>query len=158
MRGPMGKQQSTTAAMRNEQVFRNGAYPVLGTAMITAGVVAVAVAVVVAHDVAAIAVVAVIGALFASSGWIAYIRPRVVADDTGVTVVNPTRTVQLAWSQIERFHAGRLLYIVPRGRDQRQVAAWAVQAANLARMLGRTSHADRVASDLNRLLVRHRKR
>ena len=138
------------------RVFRNNTYPVIGWVLVASGAVMGALWLLLADDRTAQVVCPAFAWSVAVLGFLGYARPRVVAAEDGVTVVNPFRTVRLRWDEIERFEAGRQLHVVLRdGRGV--VGVWSVQAANAARMLGRTSHADRVAEDLNRLAARHRR-
>ncbi|HET7486672.1 MAG TPA: PH domain-containing protein [Acidimicrobiales bacterium] len=82
-----------------------------------------------------------------------YIATRVEATGEGVVVVNPWRTETLAWGDVLGFSADT--HLVVHRRQGPKIRVFAVQAANLARMLGRESHADHVARDLNGLLAEH---
>src|SRR5262245_49927438 len=126
------------------RVFRNNTYPVIGWILVAGGGVMGLLWLLLADDRAAQAVCPAFAWAGAAFGFVGYARRRLVAADDGVTVVNPLRTVRLRWDEIERFEAGRQLHVVLRG-GRGVVGVWSVQAANAARMLGRTSHADRVA-------------
>jgi len=80
-----------------------------------------------------------------------YVAPRVVATDWGVKVVNPFGTTELRWWDIERFDAQPMLTIVR--TDGSTVTAWAVQHAVTARLVGRTSQGESVATALTRQLA-----
>jgi hypothetical protein len=80
-----------------------------------------------------------------------YVAPRVVATDWGVKVVNPFGTTELRWWDIERFDAQPMLTIVR--RDGTTVTAWAVQHAMTARLVGRMSQGESVATALTRQLA-----
>src|SRR5215207_11006867 len=76
----------------------------------------------------------------AAAGWLAfrcYVAPRVVAGEAGVQIVNPFRTTQLRWADIERFEYRPMLTVVR--RDGTTVTAWAVPSPSSARLIGRTS-------------------
>lgn len=74
---------------------------------------------------------------------------RVEASPAGVRVVNPFTTHELSWSEVEAFSSER--YLVVHRSDGDVITAWAVQAANAARMAGRRSRADDVADRLREL-------
>jgi hypothetical protein len=137
------------------RVFRNNTYPVLGWALIASPVALIAVSALSGAGPFAVLCAIPLAPVAAAAGWFCYIVPRVVADEDGVTVFNPTQTHRLAWDQIDRFEAKDRLLVYPAGHDAPPVKAWAVQAANIARMTGRVSHADNVAADLNALLAQH---
>ena len=80
-----------------------------------------------------------------------YVAPRVVATDWGVRVVNPFRTTELRWWDIERFDSRPMLTIVR--CDGSTVTAWAVQHAVTARLVGRMSQGESVATALTRQLA-----
>ncbi|MCP9946585.1 MULTISPECIES: PH domain-containing protein [Streptomyces] len=82
-----------------------------------------------------------------------FIWTAVVADERGVQVRNPLRTQRFAWREIRGFRAEDRLVIEL--ADSREVRCWAVQRANIARMLKRRSHADAVAEDLTNLRERY---
>jgi len=87
-------------------------------------------------------------------GWFiyrCYVAPRVVSGDSGVRVVNPFGTTQLRWRDVERFESRPMLTIVR--RDGTTVTAWAVQHASTARLVGRVSQGESVATALTRQLA-----
>lgn len=125
--------------------LRNAAYPVVGAALSGAAVIAGAVAVVTVPASAWI-VVPTAGLAVAAMIWVLfrmYVHPRVIAGPTGITVVNPFRSEFCGWDAVRSVTADHALRIEL--WDGRRVTAWAVQAANLARLLGRESSADRIA-------------
>lgn len=79
----------------------------------------------------------------------AYVVARVEATPAGVRVVNPFATYELAWSEVAELSSVR--HLVVHRTDGSHVTAWAVQAANAARMAGRRSRADVVADRLREL-------
>ncbi|WP_052668995.1 PH domain-containing protein [Nitriliruptor alkaliphilus] len=79
----------------------------------------------------------------------AYVVARVEASPAGVRVVNPFATHELSWPDIEQISSER--YLMLHRADGSRVTAWAVQAANAARMAGRRSRADDVADRLREL-------
>jgi len=90
----------------------------------------------------------------AGAAWLVYrcyVAPRVVATDWGVRVVNPFGTIELRWWDIERFDAQPMLTIVR--TDGTRVTAWAVQHALTARLVGRLSQGESVATALTRQLA-----
>jgi hypothetical protein len=141
-----------TASQDEKRVFRNSAYPILGWILVVGFVglvIGVGVGVPFTPRWAAVLVVP----LFGVPAWIvyrAYIRSRVEANDNGITIVNPFRTVIVPWNQVDHVRADMRLVIVRRNGSS--IRAWAVQAANAARMFKRKSFADDVARDLNVML------
>lgn len=146
---------------RMTRTFRNRTYPVLGyvfglpLALTAIGcVIGAAVAEVPLAGSLALLLGAAAAAGLALLLWRTYVATRVEALDDAVVVVNPWRTTVIPWAQLEGFSADRQLVVHRRGESD--VRVFAVQAANAARMLGRDSHADHVARDLNELLAEHR--
>lgn len=87
-------------------------------------------------------------------GWLlyrCYVAPRVVATERGVRVVNPFRTIEVRWWDVERFESRPMLTVVR--RDGTTLTAWAVQHAATARLVGRTSQGESVATALTRQLA-----
>jgi hypothetical protein len=144
------------------RTFRNRTYPVMGWIFGTPACL-VAVGLIVAAFVgtnvtgAERAVLFVASAATAGVTWFVfrtYALSRIVATGSGVIIVNPIRTTAIPWRDIEKFEAAGMLRVCK--TDGSSVSVFAVQTANAARMAGRTSHADHVAGDLNRLLVESR--
>lgn len=131
------------------RTYRNASYPLIGGASILVILGVTAWYALSPTSIVSRVAVALGGCVLSWVAYRFYIRTRVVSDSRGVTVVNPISTIVLTWSEIDRFSAGNQLVVLPAVGDP--VAAWAVQAANGARMLGRRSFADDVAADLNRL-------
>jgi hypothetical protein len=133
--------------------YRNRTYPVIGWA-----VVALLACVIVALAAFGQFIAAFAAALASVPlTWLAYrayIRTAVETGEAGILVLNPFRTIRLRWDEIDRISAGMKLMIST--RDGGIVEAWAVQAANIARMTGRRSYADRVADELNQQLAESR--
>jgi hypothetical protein len=98
------------------------------------------------------------GAVAAFAVWLyrAFIRARIKTSTDGVVIVNPGRTTRLSWDEIETITVFTKLTF--RCTDGRELAAWAVEPTNIARLLGRTTYADRVAEELNQQLVNARGR
>lgn len=86
--------------------------------------------------------------------WRVLIRPYIQASAEGLVVVNPFNTYLISWDQIQKIYADHLLRIET--QDGKAVTAWSLQAANIAPMMGRRSHADEVAEELLALASRHR--
>lgn len=65
-------------------------------------------------------------ALLGAVGWLAYWRPRVVLDESGVTVHNVFRSVHLPWAGLREVHSryGLRLETI----DGEHIDAWAVPA------------------------------
>jgi hypothetical protein len=75
----------------------------------------------------------------------------VVANDRGVRVVNPFRTTDVPWADVERFEYRPMLTVVR--RDGTTVTAWAVPHSAGGRLVGRTSQGESVAAALTRQLA-----
>ncbi len=87
-------------------------------------------------------------------GWLiyrCYVAPRVVSSERGVRVVNPFRTTDVRWADVERFEPRPMLTIVR--RDGTTLSAWAVQHAETVRLVGRTSQGEPVTTALTRQLA-----
>jgi hypothetical protein len=79
--------------------------------------------------VTAVVIIAITGIMYACA-----LRPRIVADDAGVTVVNPLREHVLRWSavtQVDLKHNVRVHYRGPAGDTI--VHSWAVQSSGRSR-------------------------
>ena len=88
------------------------------------------------------------------AGWLifrCYVAPRVVSSARGVRVVNPFRTIEIRWADVERFESRPMLTVVR--RNGTTVTAWAVQHAATARLVGRTSQGESVTIALTRQLA-----
>ena len=66
-------------------------------------------------------------------------------------VVNPFHTVEVGWTDVERFESRPMLTVVR--CDGTTVTAWAVQHAATARLVGRTSQGESVTTALTRQLA-----
>lgn len=131
-------------------MFRNPSYPIIGWSFTVIGSFFGGMWLVLAEPAAKIGC-APFALLMAIVGYVVYARPKVVADERGVTIVNPLRTTHVSWPKIKTFKADHLLNVYRRG-GLPPLSAWAVQAANITRILGKTSYADRVAAELNAML------
>lgn len=82
---------------------------------------------------------AVVGAIMLFVTSLAYtlaLRPRVIADDAGLTVVNPFRTHHVRWQAIESVDTGewvRVRYTVPGPAGTRTLHCWALYVSARAR-------------------------
>lgn len=137
---------------RLPRTFRNDAYPVLGWTFMIFALCCLSGAWAVRGNLDDGFIFVPLGILAVMFCWRGYIRPRIIADVGGVTVVNVLSTHVVPWSDIERFQAFDLLTVFLRPERGGQLAVWAVQAANAARLTGRRSRADDVADELNALL------
>lgn len=143
-----------TASPLKKRVFRNTAYPILGWVLVV-GFVGLTIGIGIGVPLSPRWGFGFVVALFGAPAWIvyrAYIRSRVEADESGITVLNPFRTLHIPWHKIEYIRAEMRLVIVRKG--EAPVRAWAVQAANAARMFKMKSFADDVAKDLNVMLAK----
>lgn len=85
------------------------------------------------------------------------LRARVVADDTGVEIVNYVSRRRYPWDEVDRFEVGFAYWgitLVPRSGPPVKVNA--IQKTNLYHWLGKRGRADRVVEELNALLAAHR--
>ncbi len=137
---------------RLPRTFRNGAYPVLGWTSMLVALCCLSGAWAVRGNVDDGFIFVPLSILAVLVCWRGYVRPRIVADVEGVTIVNVLTTHVVPWSDIERFQAFDLLTVFLLPERGGRIAVWAVQAANLARLAGRRSKADDVADELNALL------
>ncbi|MEU9132678.1 PH domain-containing protein [Kitasatospora sp. NPDC048540] len=80
-------------------------------------------------------------------------RLRVAVTDRGVQVVNILGSRQVPWSDIRGFDVGNSLVIEL--ADGREIGCSAVQPSGLERLLGRPTHAGRVADELEALRARY---
>jgi ribosomal protein S18 acetylase RimI-like enzyme len=85
--------------------------------------------------------------------WRFGLHPRIVADDGGVSVVNPFRRVGFDWDEVRVVFPGEngLVVASPRVRAE----AWCVQKSNTAIRRGRHTRADVIAADLLGLMDSH---
>jgi hypothetical protein len=130
----------------DEVVYKNATYRWLGWVSILVVVVfGLAFAAAIASPWSVVPILVALPAI-----WIvyrSYVSAAVRANAGGIVIVNPTKTVRLGWDEISRIEA--LFKLRVTATDGRVVDAWAVQAANVARMTGRRSYADDVAEALN---------
>ena len=103
-------------------------------------------------------------ALAAVALWLLYAafvsrmtRVRLVAEESGLTVINYLRAYSLSWSEIQGFRvAGAYWGISIDLRSGRTINANAVQKSNLMTILNVPRRADRVVAELNEELWKHR--
>lgn len=84
-------------------------------------------------------------------------RVRLVVDQSGLTVINYLRTHSLRWEEIRGFRAAGAYWGISIDlRNGKTINANAVQKSNLMTMLNIPSRADRVVTELNEELWKHR--
>ena len=87
-------------------------------------------------------------------------RAGVCADDAGIRVVNPFRTVRVPWSQVERFtvrrHKGFPALGFARLADGTELELWGIQARSPSEPSKRVAEA--LAAELNERLAAERQR
>jgi ribosomal protein S18 acetylase RimI-like enzyme len=96
---------------------------------------------------AALSVVALVYA------WRFGLHPRLRADDSGVTVVNPFSTHRFGWDDLRVIAPGENGLVLAGVEDRAE--AWCVQKSNRAARRGRLTRADRVTAALFELLEEH---
>ncbi len=86
-------------------------------------------------------------------GWRFGLHPRIVADERGLSVVNPFRRNRFDWEDVSVIFPGEngLVIASPRVRAE----AWCVQKSNTATRRGRHTRSDAVAAELLRLADAH---
>lgn len=129
------------------ETFRNPAYPKLGWVGAVFFLLAALVMVSIGGEDRVVATpLGVLFAVMSFAAYRAYVPTRVEASSAGIVVVNPLRTHELAWADVDRISSERFLAL--HRRDGTTLHCWAVQAANAARLSGRRSRADEVAERL----------
>ena len=94
---------------------------------------------------------AAVAAGLALLAWRLLVRPRVVLDDLGVTVVNPWSTTTMAWADISHADAAYSgLELTSRTGDV--VTAWVAQKSHYSETTHRTTPADELARIVQRRL------
>lgn len=63
-------------------------------------------------------------AVLALVGWLCYWNPRVILNDDGLTIINPSRTFEVPWEAVESASGTWGLQVTPRGR--KAVHVWAI--------------------------------
>jgi hypothetical protein len=136
-----------------ELVYRSRTFAVVGWAMLALVILAVGTVIVDRPDPFGSWLVAsvVIGGLVAWLVVRCYIAPRVVTSGRGVRIVNPFRTTEVRWTDIERFESRPMLTVVR--RDGSTVTAWAVQSGTTAGLVGRLGQSESVVKALTRQLA-----
>jgi hypothetical protein len=80
--------------------------------------------------------------------WSMTVRPRMEVSRRGVVVVNPVRTIEIPWAEVDSFDCHHSLAVCR--TDGSSVAVAALPANGLRRILGGTpGRADRLAIELN---------
>ncbi|HKA03201.1 MAG TPA: PH domain-containing protein [Acidimicrobiales bacterium] len=138
---------------RAELVYRSHTFAVIGWSMLLLVGLVVATILMAGPDprVFWVPVTVLLGGAAAWLLYRCYVAPRVVATDWGVRVVNPFSTTEMRWWEIERFDSRPMLTVVR--RDGTTVTAWAVQHALTAKLVGRMSQGESVATALTRQLA-----
>jgi hypothetical protein len=138
---------------RAELTYRSRTFATIGWSMVLLVALVVATIVLASPSPAVLwlPLTIVVGAAAAWLLYRCYVAPRVVATDWGVRVVNPFGTTELRWWDIERFDSRPMLTIVR--RDGSTVTAWAIQHALMAKLVGRMSQGESVATALTRQLA-----
>ena len=96
---------------------------------------------------AALAVVALI------YGWRFGLHPSVRADESGITVRNPSRRVRISWPDVTVLAPGENGLLI--ASEAQRVEAWCIQKSRWASRRGRLTRADRIAGELFELLQAH---
>ena len=99
------------------------------------------------------ALLATLSAVALGYAWRFGLHPRLRADPSGVTVVNPFSTTRFAWEDIRVIAPGEngLVLATPDARAE----AWCIQKSNTAARKGRLTRADRITRELFELLEEH---
>lgn len=86
--------------------------------------------------------------------WIYFgaIRPRLIVDRDGLTIVNFVRTIRVSTEDIETIDGGMRSLRVDRKHGKAAVNVWAVQTAQATRYLRRAGFSDHVAEVLDAAL------
>ncbi len=136
-----------------ELTYRSRTFAGIGWAMLLLVVLVVLTIVLAGPSPAALwlPVTILLGAVAAWLVYRCYVAPRVVVDDYGVKVVNPFTTTEVRWFDIERFDSRPMLTVVR--TDGSSVTAWAIQHAMTAKLVGRASQGESVATALTRQLA-----
>jgi ribosomal protein S18 acetylase RimI-like enzyme len=85
--------------------------------------------------------------------WRFGLHPRLTADPSGVTVVNPFSTFRLGWEDVRVIAPGENGLVI--ASLETRAEAWCVQKSNSATRRGRLTRADRIARELFDLLEEH---
>lgn len=85
--------------------------------------------------------------------WRFGLHPRLMADDAGVTVVNPFSTHRFGWDDLRVIAPGENGMLL--ASQQASAEAWCVQKSNRAARKGRQTRADRITHELYDLLEQH---
>jgi ribosomal protein S18 acetylase RimI-like enzyme len=85
--------------------------------------------------------------------WRFGLHPRLRADATGVTVVNPFSTSRFTWAELRVIAPGENGLVI--ASPSQRAEAWCVQKSNYATRRGRLTRADRITAELFGLLEQH---
>jgi hypothetical protein len=86
------------------------------------------------HDLAGMIAAAVL-LLGSGAAYVLGLRPRIVADDSGISLHNPLRDVRVPWPAVQRIEATESVRVhyAAEGGEERRAGAWAVQTSPRAR-------------------------
>ena len=86
------------------------------------------------HDLAGMIAAAVL-LLGSGTAYVFGLRPRIVADDSGISLHNPLRDVRVPWPAVQRIEAAESVRVhyEAEGGEERRAGAWAVQTSPRAR-------------------------
>lgn len=126
--------------------FRNGAYPFGGLFLIAILAIAYVDMLVGAESGTDVAVSSLLCAASMTLAFRSFLWTAVIAEAGGVLVRNPFRTLRFTWGEVNAFRAEDRVIIET--ADGVEVRCWAVQRANIARILKRRSYVDAVVDDL----------
>ncbi len=76
------------------------------------------------YSIRAFAATALIAAVLALVGWLCYWNPRVILNDDGVTIINPSRTFKVPWEAVESTSGKWGLQVTP--REHKPIHVWAI--------------------------------
>lgn len=136
-----------------QRTFRNASYPILGAfaalVLISTGLVSA----IGTHDAGPLrrVVTVIVAAGVAYIPYRVYVRPRLVARADGLTIVNPIRTVQVRWEEVEGFDIQRAILRVKKV-DGTVIHVWAVQPASVRDLVSRGRRAHMILAELKSLL------
>ncbi|MFT3944783.1 MAG: PH domain-containing protein [Ancrocorticia sp.] len=76
------------------------------------------------YGVRAFAATALVSTVLALVGWLCYWNPRVILNDDGVTIINPSRTFEVPWEAVESASGKWGLQVTP--REHKPIHVWAI--------------------------------
>lgn len=136
--------------MKDVRTYRNPSYPVFGwlgvAALVTGGMVGA----VTPHHMGIFHRILIAGIPIAVAVLIyrAYAHTKLLAWEGGLTVLNPFRTVDLKWTNVEGFDMVTAILRI-RLNDGSVVRVWAVQPSGLRHAITRGARADEILYELN---------